>query len=432
VTAAGPLIVEDAGAPPYKYDDERVLFFTDYFNKTDHEIEKDLTGTPFVWSGEANALLLNGVGISDTVKQGRNECSLPILDVDFDKTYRLRFIGATALSMVSFGIENHTDMNVIGADGHYTKPHPVDYMQVTSGQRFDVLFKTKSAEEVAEMPTWYMQFETKDRPSISTNFGILRYPNAKTTKSRKARDSGGQNGPSNSNNGNNNNGHHSGDPNKSGHGKDIPSTKPLQLTNNTAYFLEYALEPLTPNDFPSASEVTRRIHITNQQLMNSTVIWQMDGLNWTEHAPENQPPYLVDIYRNRPSAMPDYAAALANGGWDPKTLTWPVKLGEVLEIVLENTGSDDPGNRGGIDFHPFHIHGGHYYDCGSGAGVYNAAENEKKLAGYNPVLRDTTNLYRYADKTGVGNTDGWRVWRLRVQDAGVSPLSFPTFWAGGF
>jgi L-ascorbate oxidase len=124
--------------------------------------------------------------------------------------------------------------------------------------------------------------------------------------------------------------------------------------------------------------------------------------------------------------MPDYAAALANGGWDPKTLTWPVKLGEVLEIILENTGSDDPGNRGGIDFHPFHIHGGHYYDCGSGGGVYNAAENEKKLAGYNPVLRDTTNLYRYADKTSAGNTDGWRVWRLRVQDAGVSSPSFPT------
>ncbi|KAF3010877.1 hypothetical protein E8E13_009539 [Curvularia kusanoi] len=382
VSAAGPLIIED-DAPPYQYDEERIIFLQDYFNKTDDVIEEGLTATPFVWSGEVNAVLVNGVGIAKDVTTGREKCALPIIDVEPDKTYRLRFIGSLALSMVSFGIENHTDLQVINVDGHYTKLHPVDHLQVTSGQRYDVLLKTKCAEDMGGKTSWTIKFETKDRPSSFTGFGILRY-------------SGGSGpGPANFN----------------------PSITPLQLSNDTTNYLEYALEPLVPNGFPTTAEVTRRVHITNQQLLDSTIIWQMNGVNFTDDTPYNSPPYLVDIYKNGPSAMPNYSAALENGGWDPHTLAWPAKIGEVLEIIIENTGSDVNDN-GGLDYHPFHMHGGHYYDCGSGQGVFDAAANEKKLSNYNPVLRDTTNLYKYAAKTDAGERDGWRCWRLRVQDAG--------------
>lgn len=98
---------------------------------------------------------------------------------------------------------------------------------------------------------------------------------------------------------------------------------------------------------------------------------------------------------------------------------------QVLEIIWHNTGSLVNGG-GGIDFHPLHAHGGHYWDIGSGNGTYNATENEERLKNYNPVKRDTTNLYRYAEKTKSGDISGWRGWRLRVEDAGVwmvSPIS---------
>ena len=49
---------------------------------------------------------------------------------------------------------------------------------------------------------------------------------------------------------------------------------------------------------------------------------------------------------------------------DPVTYTWPAKIGEVLEIIWVNTGSLVHDN-GGVDYHPFHAHGGHYYDIGS-------------------------------------------------------------------
>ncbi|KAF9696447.1 hypothetical protein EKO04_005710 [Ascochyta lentis] len=381
ISAAGPLIIEDFGLPPYEYDEERIVFLQDYYNKTDDAIEQGLVATPFVWSGEVNAVLVNGVGVAIGETAGEGGCELPVIDVEPGKTYRLRFVGALAISMVSFGIEGHAKMHVIGADGKYTKRHRVKHMQVTSGQRFDVLLQTKTVEKLDGKTDWTIQFETKDRPKVYTGFGVLRYSNAAPSITS------------------------------------APSVAPLQLPNNTYAFLEYALEPLKPNGFPSAKEITRRVHITNQQLAESTTIWQLDGLNWTENQPYNAPPYLVDLYKNGPSAMPNYTAALANGGWDPVTRAWPAKLGEVIEIILYNTGSLVNGNLG-VDYHPFHLHGSTYYDCGSGNGSYDATANERRLKNYNPVLRDTTNLYRYGLKGTPAQPAGWRCWRLRVHSAG--------------
>ncbi|KAJ4377382.1 hypothetical protein N0V83_000207 [Neocucurbitaria cava] len=384
VSAAGPLIVEDASAPPYEYDDERIIFFQDYFNNTDTAIEQGLTNSPLVWSGETRAVLVNGVGVAIGEKAGVATCKLPVIDVEPGMTYRLRFVGSTAISMVALGIEDHDALDIIGADGHYTKPYRVDHMQVASGQRFEVLLKTKTIDEVGNQTDYVIQFETKDRPEVYTGYGVLRYSNATTQIATP------------------------------------PVSPPLVLSNATYNWLEYALEPLTPNNFPSATEVTRRLYISNVQLAKGNTIWQLDGLNWTAGTPANDPPYLVDIYKNGPAAMPNYTAALENDGWDPYTLTWPAKLGEVLEIIWVNTGSivGDPPN-GGVDFHPFHAHGGHYYDIGSGNGTYDPAANEEKLKDYSPVLRDTTNLYRYGAKTTAGANAGWRAWRLRVEDAGV-------------
>lgn len=63
------------------------------------------------------------------------------------------------------------------------------------------------------------------------------------------------------------------------------------------------------------------------------------------------------------------------------------------------------------------------YDLGSGPGEYDAEKNEERLKGYNPVLRDTTMLYKYTESELVGEglnytSQGWRAWRLRVETPG--------------
>jgi L-ascorbate oxidase len=390
VSAHGALTVVDAEPSPYQYDEERVMLLTDYFNKTDEEIESGLVSQPFVWSGEPNAVLLNGIGVSDGEEAGTDACQLPVVSVEPDKRYRLRFIGGTALSMVQIAFEGHDTLEIIAADGQYTKPYRTAYVQVSPGQRFDAILQTKSAAELTNQTDFVIQYESRARPSVLRSYGILRYLN---TPSRVT-----------------------------GLITKGPQKPTLELPENAYDFLEYALEPLVPNGFPTAEEVTRRITITARQLTAGSTIWQLNGLQWNETTPtaisSDDRPYLVALYEDGPAAMPNYTAAMENSGWDPETFAFPAKLGEVLEIVWENTGSlVSPG--GGIDYHPFHAHGKHYYDCGSGNGTYDPVANEAKLKDYNPVLRDTTNLYRYETKTTTGADAGWRAWRLRVEDAGV-------------
>lgn len=68
-------------------------------------------------------------------------------------------------------------------------------------------------------------------------------------------------------------------------------------------------------------------------------------------------------------------------------------------------------------------HGGHYFDIGSGHGEYNVTENEERLETYNPVLRDTTVLYKYTAGDALGkpaySVQGWRAWRIRIIDPDV-------------
>ena len=123
----------------------------------------------------------------------------------------------------------------------------------------------------------------------------------------------------------------------------------------------------------------------------------------------------MSLYKNDTYEYPSLPRALANNGLDNVTRAFPAQIGEVLEIIIQNTGAD----AGGLDVHPWHAHGGHYYDIGAGNGTYNATLNEEKLKGTQPVKRDTTMLYKYGSSTGNGTHVGWRAWRLRVQEPGV-------------
>ena len=166
---------------------------------------------------------------------------------------------------------------------------------------------------------------------------------------------------------------------------------------------------------PTSSEVTRKVTITVHQSVNGPTIWLQNLYPWTENTPLE--PYLVSLYKNDGTEFPSLTRALENNGLDPITKAFPASLNEVLEIIIQNTGADS----GGLDTHPFHAHGAHYWDLGSGNGTYNSTANEEKWASIEggPVLRDTTILYKYAAKTGNGTAMGWRAWRLRVSEPGV-------------
>ncbi|GAB7353343.1 hypothetical protein MBLNU459_g3831t2 [Dothideomycetes sp. NU459] len=388
ITVAGPLIVDDAGKSPYDYDDERVIALQDVFQKTDSEIEEGLLGNPFKWSGETENILVNGQGqLPGRVTS--QSCSLATIDVEPDKTYRFRFIGGTALSFVSLAFQGHDQMTLIEADGAYTKPVDVSFLQIGSGQRFSVLLRTKSRREISatKKSQFYLQIETRDRPTLTRSYAVLNY---KLPASKRTIDSISPR-------------------------LAIPTSPPLSLPPTELGWLDWQLESLyADNDFPSSEQVTRRVTIRTHQIIGGgTITWAQDDTPWVETFPTE--PYLVSMYKNDGLEFPVLERARAHGGIDPITRTFPAELGETIEIIIQNTGSD----VGSVDVHPFHAHGSHYIDLGSGNGTYDPIANEANIAGKNLAKRDTTMLYKYGEKTVPGTDMGWRAWRVRVTEPGV-------------
>ena len=401
VSCSGPLLVQDEN-PPYRVDGERVVYLQELFNKSDSTIEQGLQNIPFVFSGETNGFIINGKTISNFGVTDESSARLAIIQIKPDSTYRMRFIGAHSLTYAALGIEGHDNLEVIEADGSYTKPHSTKFLQIASGQRFSTLLKSKKCDELKKSGKldYYVQIESRERPRNTTNYAVLRYENTCEIPSDQVKSL-----PDNS----------------------YPTKGPVTLPPTVNGFLDYVLRPLRPNNFPSASQVTRRVIIDVQQVLNKWIVWRDSNVTWVDNATDLAPhttperPYLVSLYDNATAYLPSYSAALNNNGVDPLTNTFPGKIGEVLEIVFQNIGAHalDNETAGGLDVHPWHAHGQHYFDIGGGPGAFDPSFAEEQLKGTEPVLRDTTMLFRYNASTEPDHKQGWRAWRLRVQQPGV-------------
>lgn len=249
MTAHGLIIVESANqTEPYEYDADIPMGFYDFYRREDGDMVAGLYATPFKWVGEPDALLLNGYsGTASFSHASDATCQPYVIEVEPGKTYRLRFVGGMSLSFVFVGIEDHSELTIIEADGQYTKPVTTDHIQIASGQRFSALLRTKSQEELLARGkyTFWVRYESRDRPTMVTGYALVRYklPAA------------GLNGPSS----------------VVALPEDLPSSPPVHLTTDlTEYtqWLEYTLESLVPDKaFPTLAEVTRTVYITMKQVI---------------------------------------------------------------------------------------------------------------------------------------------------------------------
>ena len=369
----------------------------DFYEDTDDVVEEGLLADPFQWSGEPQAVTINGRSGTASPSNATDKSCLPyVIEVEPEKEYRVRVIGRSVLSLVKLKFEGHEELEVIEADGEYTNKAPIDHVQVAPGQRFSYLLKTKSKEELEEAGKfqYWVRYESFDRPESVTGYALLRYKTPGNCTKIPT----------------------------------LPEQSPVELTNKTNNYLEYALEPLSDrvrDNFPTLDQVTRTVTIRINQRGDfengsfvSPVVWVQNGEAWQENvqASPGRAPYLISFYDDVNANEPNHTLALENGGFDPKSRTFTALPGEVLDIVWENNS----GPTGGFDFHPMHVHGEHVYDLGSGNGTYDAQRNERRFAdGYVPARRDTSILHRYTEKGEAHTTAGWRAWRIRVTDDNV-------------
>jgi FtsP/CotA-like multicopper oxidase with cupredoxin domain len=156
--------------------------------------------------------------------------------------------------MIKLGIDDHDNLTVIEADGSYTKPANIDHVQVSSGQRFSYLMTTKASGEVCggNKSQFWIRYESRDRPQVISGYALLQYTCGEVRDLPKS----------------------------------LPKTSPVELSNKTTDYLEYALEGLSEKNnraFPRLSEVTRTVTIQVNQILttgayengtlNGTVAW---------------------------------------------------------------------------------------------------------------------------------------------------------------
>ena len=94
-------------------------------------------GSFFFWSA-----IINGKGKHTDSKYPYIKSRLSVFSVNPGRVYRFRIIGAQAFFMFMFSIDEH-DLEVFATDGYIIQPVKADYIIMHSGERFDILLKTK-------------------------------------------------------------------------------------------------------------------------------------------------------------------------------------------------------------------------------------------------------------------------------------------------
>ncbi|OAV97363.1 hypothetical protein PTTG_07210 [Puccinia triticina 1-1 BBBD Race 1] len=423
ITAYGSFIIEENGvAPPYSYDEERTLMFSDYYHATDSKIISGLASTPIKFLGEPQSLIVNGEALgscnSSSLFGCTKNCHPHVLHVKPGLTYRVRTIGITALTFLYFAIESHSKLQVIEVDGGYIKPASAPFMEIGSGQRYSFLLKTKTLEQLQKkggQRDYYGRVESRWREKRDMGSFILRYDISSAVSN-----------PTNDMK-------HS--------ASALPSLrkdymhnfitnltdldKIVPLPNEDNEWIAHRFRPLIlKKDAPTAAQVSRRIFISSQQRRTpeGSVNWFVNNLTYVEN--KRKVPILVQAYTD--GLKPDYKAALQNNGYDSKLDAYPIKLNEVIEFVIVNIASTVNVS----EVHPWHLHGQKFYVVGQGYGEfteesYKRINKDNHLRNKRSIERDTQVVF--AGRNGKyfkgpmpsGSHVGWLVIRLVAKTPGA-------------
>ena len=113
---------------------------------------KEAGNYPF-WSA-----LINGKGKHPGEDYSYIKSRLHIFSVETGEVYRFRMIGAINNYVFRFSIDEH-QLWVVGTDGYWVDPVPVDYIGIHSGERYDFLLITKSSPSKSD---YWMRAEAQE------------------------------------------------------------------------------------------------------------------------------------------------------------------------------------------------------------------------------------------------------------------------------
>ncbi|KAI9313696.1 Cupredoxin [Dichotomocladium elegans] len=407
-TISGPFIVydsEDAWPTgkkkkkitdgPYTYQDERVLFLSEWWHMTDHDRLGYYLGPSYNGMISANSYLLNGRTVAvDNNNTAIDPALCPgysAIEVKPNTTYRLRVIGALTMASLAVSIAEH-NLTVIEVDGALVAPYNVSYLEVAPGQRFSVLLHTHNnlkgpSYNIETMPLYV-------RETFGNGRAILKY----TTSSENDRS-------------------------YSTAWEATVATKPIFPLPRSQWFFKDIL-PLT-NDVPSQDGLPDRTIVIKPSeviLADNTTRWTINGRMlmdfWARKSNDERPLPMLTRIKSQ-----GYSAAdpeMHDDGFDPVMGVFRAKRNEVLDIVIHTTALANGVCIG----HPWHTHGHVHYVLADGPGEYHSKwDRELRTYPNRTIARDTTFIYPVQPapppKTLPGTICGWTKIRLYATNPGV-------------
>ncbi|ORX85500.1 hypothetical protein K493DRAFT_291545 [Basidiobolus meristosporus CBS 931.73] len=382
-TAYGALIVheKDESEIPYDYDEEKVLMLGDVFHRSDEDIVNGLLGIPsFKPIGDPNSLTINGKTFAkwNCTEPGArcdDTCEREVVTVDPGKSYRFRIINSSLNRHLSFAIEGHP-LTVIEADGSYVVAHAVNHIQISPGQRYSALVYASQ-----QSGNFYMRSEIMERsPALSNGLAILHYSDASEPNTRA-----------------------------------LNPVVNAPIVRTLTFLEEFELYKPLPGS-PTHSEVAFPRYFDREIVIEIRETEERSYLNGRSYQlPKGN--MLQALYTGKRSNNPDYETAIARGGYDAARESYPIRHGEVIQVVLQNTYLKE--SRACIT-HPFHLHGHSVYDLGGGYGKYNP-ETDRLAASQivDPLYRDVVNVYGQSDTGDYGMPCGYRIIRFVADNPGV-------------
>jgi len=131
---------------------------------------------------------------------------------------------------------------------------------------------------------------------------------------------------------------------------------------------------------------------------------ERDNMNNLAYFPNpSYVPLLVGMYNGEITVdQTTIDRAAQNNGFDNITGSIVIGLNTTIEIVIENL----IGTIGISTPHPFHIHGGDFWDMGNGPGGFTDDAFQEHLASITPVKRDTTVIMSDPGNGTLGDPEG--------------------------
>lgn len=343
-----------------------------------------------------------------------------VLDVEPGKTYRLRIIGGQTFRTLGLGIAGHK-MTIIEVDGQMTKPYDTEWLEIGPGQRVSVLIHTHYGKEGDLVPiaTSYRWRHRNNGMYTETGFAYLRYNKHASCSHQEEC------------------GHPAiykpiippPPPPEEGKEKEHGKRDNVKYTKNL---------PVFPKDdkrdwlWPEIEPLHSEKHGDEKEGLDTSVILNApaDRVLKLRAGPRRQPtketrylmngrmpptreaPLLTEVMQGR-LAMATNDSLLEEDGYLASHDTFPIQMGQVVDIVLQNV------KAGPVCLvHPWHTHGHSHYQIASGSGEYHHEVDGDTRNFPSPLYRDVSMVYP-DDKPNDEGGCGWtkiRIYAVRKSE----------------